>query len=181
MKAFSIVEVVEQYVSLKKSGREFVGLCPFHSEKTPSFTVNEEKGVWYCFSCCEGGDAITFIEKVEGVGFKDAIAHLGIEGIPRTFRSRKSPERQAAEAISVWAEQMSSLIGERMRAIGQRGYLATTALSVEGVDKDFLREEKKNCARKWAILEALDDDLVNPQLLPELWKQHNAVEAIVNG
>lgn len=52
---FSITEVVGRYVNLRKRGKEFTGLCPFHSEKTPSFTVNEEKGLFYCHGCHQGG------------------------------------------------------------------------------------------------------------------------------
>ena len=58
-----IVDIISTYVHLKKSGSNFVGLCPFHSEKTPSFTVSESKQYFHCFGCGEGGDSITFIMK----------------------------------------------------------------------------------------------------------------------
>ena len=79
----SITLVVSRYVDLKRAGRELRGLCPLHTEKTPSFTVNEEKGVFHCFGCLEGGDVITFIQKVEGMNFKEAFAHLGFPGAAR--------------------------------------------------------------------------------------------------
>ena len=60
-----IVQIVSDYVRLKKTGSNFVGLCPFHSEKTPSFTVSESKQYFHCFGCGEGGDSITFIMKKE--------------------------------------------------------------------------------------------------------------------
>ena len=56
----SIVEVVSDFVSLKKAGKNYLGLCPFHSERTPSFTVNEEKGIFHCFGCGAGGTSSTF-------------------------------------------------------------------------------------------------------------------------
>ena len=59
----SILEVVSDYVALKKTGRNHKGLCPFHSEKTPSFMVNEEKQIFHCFGCGEGGDVFTFLMK----------------------------------------------------------------------------------------------------------------------
>ena len=72
----SIVEVVSDYVTLKKAGRNHSGLCPFHSEKTPSFTVNEEKGVFYCFGCQAGGDVFKFLMLYDGLTFPESIERL---------------------------------------------------------------------------------------------------------
>ena len=72
----SIVEVVSDYVTLKKTGRNYSGLCPFHSEKTPSFTVNEEKGVFYCFGCQAGGDVFKFMMLYDGLTFPESIERL---------------------------------------------------------------------------------------------------------
>jgi DNA primase len=74
--ATDIVELVGEYVVLKQRGRNFVGLCPFHSEKTPSFTVNQEKQIFYCFGCGEGGDAISFLMKHEHMDFPEALKLL---------------------------------------------------------------------------------------------------------
>lgn len=72
----NIVQVVQEYVSLKRAGRVYKGLCPFHSEKTPSFQVDPEKGFFYCFGCQKGGDIFKFIEFQENVGFTDAVRLL---------------------------------------------------------------------------------------------------------
>ncbi len=71
-----IVEIVSEYVHLKKSGKNFIGLCPFHSEKTPSFTVNREKGIFYCFGCHEGGDIFTFLMKIRNISFSESVFEL---------------------------------------------------------------------------------------------------------
>lgn len=71
-----IVEVVSDYVTLKKTGRNYKGLCPFHSEKTPSFMVNEEKQIFHCFGCGEGGDVFTFLMKAGQVSFPQAVEAL---------------------------------------------------------------------------------------------------------
>jgi DNA primase len=71
-----IVEVVSSYVTLKKSGSRFMGLCPFHSEKTPSFSVNPEIGAYYCFGCQRGGSVFSFLMEMEGWSFPDAVRHL---------------------------------------------------------------------------------------------------------
>lgn len=72
----SIVEVVSGYVSLKKAGRNFIGLCPFHSEKTPSFTVSDERGLFHCFGCGAGGTVFTFVMRIENCEFPEAVAVL---------------------------------------------------------------------------------------------------------
>ena len=163
----SITEIIGRYVELRRAGKEWRGLCPFHPEKTPSFTVNKEKSVYYCFGCSEGGDVITFIQKIEQVDFKTALAHLDLANgtIPRT-KPRKSIERQAAEVITTWASETSLELSAKMRTLGH-GLLGGE--SIEGY-----------CERQWAILETLDQDLTNPRLLPELWKQRESVEVIIN-
>ncbi len=69
----SIVDVVSQYVQLKKMGNSYKGLCPFHSEKTPSFVVSLEKQICHCFGCNKGGDIFTFVQELEGVSFSEAL------------------------------------------------------------------------------------------------------------
>jgi DNA primase len=71
-----IVELASEYVTLKKAGRNYLGLCPFHQEKTPSFTVNREKQIFYCFGCGEGGNVITLLMKIANKSFPEAIKHL---------------------------------------------------------------------------------------------------------
>ncbi|MGA9176937.1 MAG: CHC2 zinc finger domain-containing protein, partial [Desulfobacterales bacterium] len=70
--AADIVEVVSESVLLKKTGKNYVGLCPFHSEKTPSFTVSPQKQIFYCFGCAAGGNIFSFIMKRDGISFPEA-------------------------------------------------------------------------------------------------------------
>lgn len=74
--SMNIVDFIGQYVQLRKSGRSFMGLCPFHSEKTPSFSVLEEKQIFHCFGCGEGGNLFSFVMKVEGLSFPEAVYFL---------------------------------------------------------------------------------------------------------
>lgn len=78
-KHFDIVDVVGQHVKLKRSGRNYFGLCPFHSEKSPSFSVAPDKQIYYCFGCGAGGNVINFVMNIEGYEFVDAIKHLANE------------------------------------------------------------------------------------------------------
>ena len=71
-----INDVVSTYVTLKKRGNTYVGLCPFHNEKTPSFTVYPATQSFYCFGCGAGGDAVTFIKKIENLDYIDAVKSL---------------------------------------------------------------------------------------------------------
>ena len=92
-----IVDVVSRYVHLRPRGRNLVGLCPFHAEKTPSFTVNPEKQLFHCFGCHEGGDVFAFLMKRTGVGFAEAVEQLaqqaGID-VSRLARSPADAERE---------------------------------------------------------------------------------------
>ncbi len=78
-----ILQVVQEYVSLRRSGATYKGLCPFHSEKSPSFHVNRDKGFFHCFGCGVGGDVFKFLELQEKLGFVDAVKHLASKfGMP---------------------------------------------------------------------------------------------------
>ncbi len=71
-----IVDVISQYVTLKKSGRNFLGLCPFHKEKTPSFSVSPDKQIFHCFGCGVGGNVVHFISKIENINFRESLELL---------------------------------------------------------------------------------------------------------
>jgi DNA primase len=74
--AVDIVDIISDTVLLKKTGRNFVGLCPFHSEKTPSFTVSPEKQIYHCFGCGSGGNAFSFLMNIRGQ-YTDPDAYAG--------------------------------------------------------------------------------------------------------
>lgn len=114
----SIQDVVAPYVKLKRAGKSVVGLCPFHKEKTPSFHISPERGTYHCFGCGEGGDAFSFIEKVEGVDFKGALkiladkAGVEIEYAPAAAKEAKSRTERLREAMLRATEFYSGQLAE---------------------------------------------------------------------
>jgi DNA primase len=138
--AADIVTVVSDYVSLRKAGVAYKGLCPFHNEKTPSFTVNRERSFFHCFGCGAGGDVFKFVELQEKVGFTDAIRHLAQKfGIPipeldETEEGRESAaERETLlriheAAAAYFREQLETPTGARIREylLADRGLEAAT-------------------------------------------------------
>jgi DNA primase len=94
----SIFEVVSDYVQLRRAGANYVGLCPFHGEKTPSFNVNPAREIFHCFGCGAGGNAFSFVMKIEGVGFPEAVKLLARKaGIEIEERQLTPAERHAQD------------------------------------------------------------------------------------
>lgn len=105
--ASDILEIVSEGVQLKKSGQHFMGLCPFHSEKTPSFSVNPSRGIFHCFGCGVGGNVFSFIMKRDGISFPESVRTLAVKygiSIPEKEMSpsarREESEREALYAVN---------------------------------------------------------------------------------
>ncbi len=138
----SLSDVVGRKVSLKRrSGSEYAGLCPFHNEKTPSFTVNDKKGFYHCFGCGEHGDAVGFVMKTEGLSFPESVEKLAREvnlPVPRaTPAERERAER--ASTLQEVVELAARWFQKQLRLpVGRHGldYLRGRGLSEETID-DF--------------------------------------------
>ena len=97
-----IVEIISQYVHLKRSGRNYFGLCPFHNEKSPSFSVSPDKQIFHCFGCGVGGNVITFISKIEGLGFKEAVENLAERAnivLPKDFSKEDTQKEELKSKV----------------------------------------------------------------------------------
>jgi DNA primase len=92
--ATDIVGLIGEQVALKKSGRRWTGLCPFHSEKSPSFSVNAEEGLYYCFGCQKSGDAISFVRETQGLEFIDAVRLLADRAGITLHEEEGGPDRR---------------------------------------------------------------------------------------
>lgn len=125
-----LAALVAAHVSLKKVGRRLVGLCPFHSENTPSFTINPELGVYHCFGCGKGGDAITFVREVEQLDFVAAVERLaGTVGIELRYDDRDGGAGRArraglVDALARAAEWYHTRLVDHPDGDAVRAYLA---------------------------------------------------------
>lgn len=137
-----IADLVGRYVALRRAGRNFKGLCPFHQEKTPSFNVNPQRKGYKCFGCGAGGDGIRFVMEVEGKSFPEAVRKLGeLYGVTLPASTGRSPtniqERDEAYAIlRTSCELYEHLLAEDSRAEAGRKYLQIRELTPE-ISKTF--------------------------------------------
>jgi DNA primase len=138
--ASDIVDVIGSYLPLKKAGANFVALCPFHKEKTPSFNVNPHKQIFHCFGCHKGGDVFAFVKEYENIGFVDAVRRLAERGkIP--LELDQSPGEQQSRHLKDQLLQIHEQIAQRWQncllneAAGQvaRDYLAKRGVAPEAV------------------------------------------------
>lgn len=169
----SILEVVSDYVNLKRAGKNYKGLCPFHSEKTPSFMVNEEKQIFHCFGCGEGGDVFTFLMKIGQLTFPQAVEALARRYGVRLARrevSKTQKEEWARREILFRINHMACeyyhhLLTQRKEGEKGRKYLAQRGISEEIIQHyrlgyaserwqglvEYLLEQKAPLERAWQL------------------------------
>ena len=139
-RAADIVDIVSEVVALKQAGKNLVGLCPFHSEKTPSFTVSPDKQIFHCFGCGEGGDVFSFLMRHQGLNFPEAIKtlarrygiHLPAEG---TAASAGASEGDRLRVVNIAAEDFFC----RMLAHPEQGRMARSYLEGRGFNPDVIK------------------------------------------
>lgn len=184
--AANIVDVVSDFVTLRKRGVNYVGLCPFHDDKTPSFYVSPAKNICKCFACGEGGTAVHFIMKHEQMGYLDALRYLAkkynIEIHERELTDREKQirsERESLFIVNAWAQQyFTSMLHEHidgrnigMRYFVERGFREDTIrkfqLGYSLEQRDALYQEalkrgyKKEYLEKTGLIIAYDDGRVS--------------------
>ena len=137
--ATDIVEVISAHTDLRRSGARYTGLCPFHDERTPSFSVDPQEKLYHCFGCGVGGDVFRFVEEKEGLSFPDAVEMLGDRyGVeiereaddPRAEELRRKRAR-LGELLERTAEFYATFLGEAPQASRARDYLSGRGLSAE--------------------------------------------------
>lgn len=134
-----IVDVISQYMKLKKSGRNYIGLCPFHSEKTPSFNVSPDKQLFYCFGCGVGGNVSTFIQKIEKLNYPESLTFLaeraGIEIKVASSEKEKERTRRRKLLYKINREAARFFYNNLKSNASAIKYLKDRGLSIEIVKK----------------------------------------------
>ena len=145
-----IIDVISEYVTLKKSGRNFMGLCPFHREKTPSFCVSMDKQIFKCFGCSEGGNVISFIMKLENLDFWDSVeflaerAHIDLSKYEINEYHKKDRDQEFIdkkdirfkinrEAAIYYHENLISLLKEKENLV--KSYIIKRKLDIKTINK----------------------------------------------
>jgi DNA primase len=133
-------DIIGRYVQLKTRGRKAIGLCPFHNERTPSFSVDLERGLWYCFGCSEGGSVYNFLMRIEGLNFPQAVKKLADEvGVPLELNDADDPEARHRDHLRELLERTAQYYSELLfrSPLGQpaRDYLTGRGLTLETAEK----------------------------------------------
>lgn len=166
------VDIVGRHVQLKKAGHDFLGLCPFHSEKSPSFTVSPVKQFYHCFGCGANGDAIRFIQQTQGLEFRDAVEDLARQvGMHLPTAAPESPAAARARAAAV-REKLGSVEAHQLAAGLYAQALTSTPRALEYLASrklplDKLRERfvVGYAPAQWAALEAAFPDYARNPIL----------------
>jgi DNA primase len=165
-RALNISDVVSGYVPLKQAGNNLIGLCPFHHEKTPSFTVNVEKQIYKCFGCGEGGTIFNFLMKQEGLTFPEAVKTLAEKANIRIndFNTRK--EHQGTGALYEANEQAASFFSEMLLKT-KEGKRTKDYLSNRLINDDSIRKFRLGYSpNRWdSIVNKAKDWNINTQSL----------------
>lgn len=144
----SIVELVRTHVQLQKKGSTWKGLCPFHQEKTPSFVVNEARKSFHCFGCSKGGDAISFLLEIEGLGFVDAVKELADRaGVP-VPQEEMSPQDAARASRRDRLHKANAVAAKHFNAVlgSPAGEAAREYLQERGYDLEFANKHRLGVA-----------------------------------
>src|SRR5438874_6451596 len=137
----NLVDVVSQQVRLTKRGREFVGLCPFHQEKTPSFTLNEQMQSWYCFGCQKGGDLFSFVEQIDKTDFRGALESLAERaGVELDRQSGAARERSQLRRRIIDLNRLAAQYYEHVLWATEPGNPGRSLLDKRGVPEATARK-----------------------------------------
>lgn len=140
--SLDIVDVVSEYVPLKKQGRNYFGLCPFHGESTPSFSVSPEKQIFHCFGCGAGGNSISFIMQLENINFQEAVQHLAQKAniaLPSDVTDTVKNPHSSEQAIMLEAHELVKKYYHHLLLNTSEGKEAVEYLEKRGISKDQIK------------------------------------------
>jgi DNA primase len=166
----SIVEIASQYTTLKRRGNKHVGLCPFHSEKAPSFTVDDEKQLYHCFGCGAGGDIFTLVMERENLSFPEALKYLAEKyNIPLPKKREFSPQLQKLEEKLFKINENTLAFFKKNLFATQEGEQALEYLKKRDISEEIIQKLKIGYApNSWdSLLSFFKEKKVPPKLLEQ--------------
>ena len=136
-----IVDIISQYVSLKKKGSSYFGLCPFHNEKSPSFSVSREKQMYYCFGCGQGGNVYTFLMEYNRLSFVEALKELAARAGVELPEAEQTPEerRQADARVTLKEMNKKAAVYFHYLLKSSRGEHAMAYLKERGISEEMIK------------------------------------------
>lgn len=164
----NIVEVVGQYVQLKKSGKNYLGLCPFHEEKTPSFTVAEDKQIFHCFGCGKGGNVFTFLQELDGISFPEAVKKVAdLEQIPLGIELVDTPKVETKNQALLKLHEKVRDLYHHLLVHTKVGEPALAYLHERGLSDELIAEFKLGFApnQRDFLVQVASQDRLKPETL----------------
>lgn len=185
----NIADVVGEYVRLRKTGSNHMGLCPFHAERSPSFSVSERKGIFHCFGCQKSGDAITFMQEIQAISFHDAVRALAARyniKLPPEFgggRSGFAKQPSAEDKLEIYYKLnrfVAQFYHEKLLSPAGRGareYLAKRGVSDETIRSAYLGYAPADWAELYEFLVAKQAPLDKAEELGLIRKKEKGADA----
>jgi DNA primase len=167
----TIKEVIAEFVDLKRRGTTYQGLCPFHSEKTPSFHVNPDKGIFKCFGCGEGGDAIHFLQQHQGMTFPEALEHIAnVNGIGIEYATDRSQYLKESKTEKEQKERYYLLLKQVATFLANKTDYKGDTIDLDG------REFKLETIQKFLISIAPKQNLILNSIESQHWSREDLLE-----
>jgi predicted SprT family Zn-dependent metalloprotease len=165
----SIFAIVSERVELRRAGRQYRGLCPFHPERTPSFHVDENRQRYKCFGCGESGDVVDFIMKSDALTFREAMRALGVTADRKPQRPLTPARKRAAETAAAWVNEQRAKFNAMIVDAMEQRHLA---------DEIGDSELAESFDREFVMLRGFYDTLEHPRPAAEMIALKNGIEAI---
>ncbi|MGY3777673.1 DNA primase [Isobaculum melis] len=169
----NIIDVVSQYVQLKKSGRNHFGFCPFHQERTPSFSVAEDKQIFHCFSCGRGGNVFKFLMEVDGLNFPESVmkvaemSHFPLEGEWTQYAQNEDTEQDTSYKKLIQLHEETADLFHHILLNTKAGEDALTYLENRGLTKELIATFKigfapreRNVLHQFAVAKEFEQDIL---------------------
>lgn len=184
-----IVDIIRPYVQLKRTGSNYVGLCPFHNEKSPSFSVSPQKQMYFCFGCHAGGNVFTFLQKYDNISFPEAVAVLAEKGGVELPQEDAGPEEKARRSKNARLYDINYAAGKYYYHLlrSEAGKLGQDYLEKRGVSPEVSQRfglgyagQKSGALVAYLRKEGFDDELIRDSGLGKFSEKYGMYDSFIN-